>query len=109
MIELIYVVVAFGAGFWIGKMYVLYTLRKIIAKFIVTIDNEVDASVHKLRTEATPDSILLYNEQGGFVCQGKTIDELAALADKQNGIKYAAVMHDEKIVLFIDGVVKEAV
>ena len=31
------------------------------------------------------------------------------MADKYSGIKYAAVMHEEKIVIFMDGVVKETV
>ena len=46
-------------------------------------------------------------EANTFVCQGKTLDELASLAQKYKNIKYAIVLHDEEMLMFVDGNVKE--
>jgi hypothetical protein len=109
MIEPIYILIAFGVGFYIGKMYVVYRLRKIIAKFTDAVDKESLVEVYKLKTETISGSLFLYDELGEFICQGKTLAELAELANKYNGIKYAAVMHNDKVVVFIDGVIKDTV
>jgi len=105
----IYILFAFIVGFYVGRMYVLYQLRSIISKFTVAVDKESLVEVYKLKTETISGSLFLYDELGEFICQGKTLAELAELADKYNGIKYAAVMHNDKIVVFIDGVVKDTV
>jgi hypothetical protein len=109
--ELIDFGVVFLIGFVLGELYLSFRIRKVLEDMI---DDSVDeeetrVEVFKLKTDTTPDSILLYDEQGLFICQGKTIEELAVMADKYSGIKYAAVMHNEKIVMFIDGIVKETV
>jgi len=105
--------VVFLIGFVVGELYIGFRLRKVLEDMIEKSieDDEEDTLVElfKLKTEINADSILLYDEEGLFICQGKTIEELAVMADKYSGIKYAAVMHEEKIVIFMDGVVKETV
>jgi hypothetical protein len=49
----------------------------------------------------------LYNrEDKTFLCQAKSLDELATLSMKYNNVKYAAVMIGEEIYAFVDGKVK---
>lgn len=104
--------VVFLIGFVVGELYIGFRLRKVLEDMIEkSIEDEEETLVElfKLKTEINADSILLYDEEGLFICQGKTIEELAVLAEKYSGIKYAAVMHEEKIVIFMDGVVKETI
>jgi hypothetical protein len=42
-----------------------------------------------------------------FICQAKTIDELASLAMKYKNIKYAVVAHDDDMLMFVDGNVRD--
>lgn len=109
--ELIDFGIVFLFGFLVGELYLAFRIRKVLEDMIEESYDEEEATVEvfKLKTEVTSDSILLYDEQGLFICQGKTIEELAVMADKYSGIKYAAVLHDAKIVMFMDGVVKETV
>ena len=109
--ELIDFGVVFLIGFVLGELYLAFRIRKVLEDMIEeAYDEEEDTvEVFKLKTEVTNDSILLYDEQGLFICQGKTIEELAVMADKYSGIKYAAVMHDAKVVMFMNGIVKETV
>ena len=108
--ELIDFGVIFLIGFVLGELYLAFRIRKILEDMIEeSYDEEVQVEVFKLKTEMSSDSILLYDEQGLFICQGKTIEELAVMADKYSGIKYAAVMHNEKVVMFMNGIVKETV
>ena len=109
--ELIDFGVVFLIGFVLGELYLALRIRKVLEDMIEeAYDEEEDTvEVFKLKTEVTNDSILLYDEQGLFICQGKTIEELAVMADKYSGIKYAAVMHDAKVVMFMNGIVKETV
>ena len=48
-------------------------------------------------------------EDNTFICQGNSLDELASLAQKYNNIKYAVVLHDDNMLMFVDGAVKEKV
>jgi hypothetical protein len=109
--ELIDFGVVFLIGFVLGELYLAFRIRKVLEDMIEdsSDEEEIKVEVFKLKTDITPDSILLYDEQGLFICQGKTIEELAVMADKYSGIKYAAVMHNEKVVMFMNGVVKETV
>lgn len=109
--ELIDFGVVFLIGFVLGELYLSFRIRKVLEDMIEDSYDEEEETVEvfKLKTEIAPDSILLYDEQGLFICQGKTIEELAIMADQYSGIKYAAVLHDAKIVMFMDGVVKETV
>jgi hypothetical protein len=109
--ELVDFGIVFLIGFVIGELYLAFRIRHVLENMIEESyeEEETKVEVFKLKTEVTPDSILLYDEQGLFICQGKTIEELAVMADKYSGIKYAAVLHDAKVVMFMDGVVKETV
>jgi hypothetical protein len=96
----------------LGELYLSFRVRKVLEDMIdKSIEDEEDTLVElfKLKTVINADSILLYDEEALFICQGKTIEELAIMADKYSGIKYAAVMHEARIVMFMDGVVKETI
>ena len=41
-----------------------------------------------------------------FICQAKTLEELATLSLKYENVKYAAVLHGDNVVAFVNGEVK---
>lgn len=62
------------------------------------------AKLHKLKTEVHGDMIYLFDtEHDDFICQAKTIEELAKLAKDNKQIIGAVVTHNEKIFMFNDG------
>jgi len=53
---------------------------------------------------------LLYDrETNDFICQGKSLQQLAELSRKYKKIEYASVKHGEHFVAFIEGKVTEEV
>ena len=116
MLEILILLVVFGVGFYVGESVFAYRIRHLIYKeaknrgiIIGNPDIEDDKpSIAKLFIEKANDMMYLYEYEANiFICQGKTIDELASLAQKYNNIKYAVVQHNDDMLMFVDGVVKE--
>jgi hypothetical protein len=64
--------------------------------------------VSKLYVEKEQDTLYLYDhEEKEFVCQAKSMEELAKLALQYKKIKYAAVIDGEQTFMFVDGAVKQ--
>lgn len=118
MLELI----IFGLGFWLGYQIGIailsYKLRHLLYKeakkqgIVIPYENNVLEeeqlpSVSQLMVEKSNNILYLYNrEDETFVCQGSTLEELAVLAKEYKNIKYAAVLHDDDVVAFVDGKIK---
>lgn len=85
----------------INKLFNLMSLEKTsgIAK---------QPQVFKLFIEEEQNTLYLYEyEKKEFLCQAKTIIELATLAKERNNIVYAAVIYKDDCVMFVNGLVKE--
>jgi len=115
MLEIIILGFVFWMGYEIGLSVTAYRLRHLIYKEAkrVGLDKEIypdleeDPIVEQLYIEKTNDILYLYNrEDKSFLCQAKSLEELATLANKYNNVKYAAVMIGEEIYAFVDGKVK---
>ena len=115
MLEIIILGLVFWVGYEAGIAITAYRLRHLVYKearrigLVKEIDTELEETtiVEQLFVEKTNDILYLYNREGKtFVCQAKTLDELATLANRYNNIKYAAVMIGEEIYAFVDGKVK---
>lgn len=99
---------AFAIGFFLGEVYLAKRIRDVVEAIADAPDDDDEVvEVYKLKTTATPDSILLYDDQDMFICQGKTLAELASRCKEHSNIQFASVMHDNKIIIFMDGEVKE--
>ena len=112
--EILLLIVGLVVGYLIGEFYCLFRMRHIImdvaAKEGIYLDEEHKAKVievHKLRTHTIDDILYLYTDEEDFICQAKTLEELATLSQQYKNIKYAAVIHDDKVFTFINGVVTE--
>lgn len=117
MIEFLFIAFVFFLGYQLGGIVLSYKLRDIILREArkqgLNVDNSYvvndKADVYQLFIERVNDVLYLYErEKNTFICQAKTIDELAELANKNN-IKYAAVLHDNDVIAFIDGKIKTTV
>jgi len=116
--EILLLIVGLVVGYLIGEFYCLYRMRHIImdvaAKEGINIEAELDkiekakqavTEVYRLRIQKINDILYLYTDEEDFICQAKTIEELATLSQQYKNIKYAAVIHDDKVFTFINGVV----
>lgn len=118
MFEFLILLVVFGVGFFLGEATFIWRMRHLIYKeakaqgINIDVEDTVEdtkLNVAKLFIEKANDMMYLYDyEANTFVCQAKTIDELASLAQKYKNIKYAVVAHDDNMFMFIDGNVKES-
>lgn len=104
-------------GYQIGVTVATYSFRHLIhkeAKRLGLVDNngnitdkeDTDPVVSQLIVVKINSTLYLYDKNNSFICQGKTLDELASLAKQYKNIKYAAVLHDEDTYGFVDGTVK---
>jgi hypothetical protein len=115
MFEILILLVVFGVGFFVGETTFAYRIRHIIYKEAkmqgINIDSELEdttPNITKLFIEKANDILYLYDyEENTFICQAKTINELASLAQKYKNIKYAVVAQGDNMFTFIDGIVKE--
>jgi AAA+ ATPase superfamily predicted ATPase len=63
----------------------------------------------KLVIEKADNSLLLYDfEDKSFICQGKTVQELAKNSKEYGGVDIAVVVHDKEHYYFINGAIKDA-
>ena len=113
MLEIIIVGFIFWLGYQVGMSIMAYRLRDLINNevrrrgLVKNLDLEQTLFVEQLYVEKTNDTLYLYNrEDKSFLCQAKSLEELATLANKYNNVKYAAVMIGEEIYAFADGKVK---
>jgi hypothetical protein len=117
MIELIIFCLVFWLGYQIGYASLSYKLRHLLYKeakkqgivipYQGNVLEEQHPTVSQLMVEKANDILYLYNrEDDSFVCQASSIEELAKLAKEYKNIKYAAVLHDNDVVAFVDGKIK---
>ena len=118
MLELIILLVVFFIGYQVGVSVFAYRIRHILYKEARSrgIDIKAEAldleetkpTVAKLFIEKANDVMYLYDHDANtFICQAKTIDELASLARNYKNIKYAVVAHDDDMLMFVDGNVRD--
>lgn len=81
--------------------------RGLTTKADTDLFEDTSPTIFKLWVERSQDILYLYDyDENTFVCQAKTVEELAKLALEYKNIKYAAVIMDDKPLVFVDGVVK---
>jgi hypothetical protein len=116
MFEFLILVIVAVIGYNIGLSVTAYRLRYLIHKEArrlgldnsddISVYDEADPEVVQCVVEKANDTLYLYHKDNSFICQGKTLDELAKLAKQYKNIKYAAVIHNEDTYGFVDGIVK---
>ena len=116
MIDLIIIAFVFYVGYNIGQMVLSWQLRDLIVKeakkegfkidseYNIIEDPDDKPNVFQLFVEKSNDILYLYDrDKNNFICQAKTMEELASLSLKYKNIKYAAVLHGNDVVAFVNG------
>jgi len=116
MLELIILCLVFWLGYQTGFAILSHRLRHLLYKeakkqgIVIPYQDkllEEEPTVSQLMVEKSNNILYLYNrEDETFVCQGSSLEELAVLAKEYKNIKYAAVLHEDDVVAFVDGKIK---
>ena len=102
------IILILALGWVMGEFYAMYKLRKNLRSYLII--EETKPVVFKLETELVDNIILLYDrETKDFICQGKSLEQLAQLSREYKKIEYATVKHGDYFVAFIEGKVTEKV
>lgn len=117
---LLIIVLVFILGFKLGYGFYEFKINSFVNKLtnhanveMTENNNTTQLIIHpvaSLYTEKVGESFLLFDEDTDtFVCQAKTVEELAKMCQQYNDISYATVVHDDKVLMFIDGAIMENV
>jgi hypothetical protein len=119
MFELLILAAGVYVGYHLGQMVLSWQLRDLIfkearkegiridANYNIIGDNDEKHTVLQLFVETSNDTLYLYErDKDRFICQAKTLEELATLSLRYGNIKYAAVLHGDTVVAFVNGEVK---
>lgn len=125
MFEFLFLVQVFFLGWFCHSFYLAYKLRKIIKRIaeendltLEQINSIIDNTQHGdnkvkvvsapiLFTESAENTIMLYSkETGTFMCQAKTVEDLADNLYKFNKVKFALIQHGNEEFWFVEGKVK---
>lgn len=115
--ELLLLLIVGLIGYFVGYATVIWKLRNFIKDAAIkeglkinedfTVAKEVNP-VRKLEVEQVGDILYLYDrESKDFICQAATVDELAKMSKDYKNIALAAVVHKNKVFMFINGNSKE--
>lgn len=105
-------------GIVIGSVYTVYKLQQELKRAMVEVlsnidktqideNSKLDTEFPNLFTEESNNSILLFDKDSDtFICQAKSINELATLAKTYKNITLASVQHNGVVIYFVDGKVE---
>ena len=109
-------------GFVLGELFTSFKFVRILKKMAedegIDIEKELEKrknvaeemvnQIARLEVEEHNSVLYLYHrESREFVCQGKTLEELATLAKQYKNIAGAVVLHNDKVFMFMNGTAKE--
>lgn len=118
--EIILLLLSGFIGYIIGYSSVVWKLRNFIKDAAMeeglkvnddfTVAKKETNAVRKLEIDQVGDILYLYDrESRDFICQGKTVEELAKFSKDYNNIGLAAVIHKNKVFMFVNGLSREYV
>ena len=115
---LITICFVFYLGYLVGSSVTYYRLSRIFVKLAESLGVNLEEELNKIRivherakvsvpyleTEVHGDMIYLFDkERNDFICQAKSIEELAKLAKEIKQINDAVVVHGDKVFMFSNG------
>jgi len=112
--ELLDLLLAFSIGWYAGQMYLSWQIKKKMDKVCESLGIDINKynlediteikvnRVPNMFTEYEGNSVYLYNkDNGNFVCQGNTLEDLARTVNKE--YTAAIVFDKEQKIIFHDG------
>jgi hypothetical protein len=114
---LIFLGCIFIIGFFVGQIYsnmiTAYKIRQIFKTHNVELkvnelEEKLNNSIFELEVEKFENQLYLYTcNDRSFICQGKSLEELAKLCKEYKNIDIAEVQHENKFFLFNNGKIEE--
>lgn len=117
--SLLLLAIVFYFGYIVGEAVAMYRLHRVMRNLAESMGIDVDKELERiqkevaevkvvqianLKTETHGDMIYLFDkEHDDFICQAKSVDELAKLAKEIKNIDKALVHHNDKKFIFVDG------
>lgn len=108
--DIIYIVFGIIIGWVVGRMHMIYQLRNVIGflknhHMISFIDEEEEESnpTPYYRVETHGSNLYLFDKKDVFICQAKSIEDLAKSFYNSLLIKKALIKHNEEIIFFKEG------
>jgi hypothetical protein len=106
MFDILIIVCVICVAYYIGKIVAMIRIQNAVLNHILK-EQTPTTQVFELKVENFESMLYLYDYQNNFICQANTVDELAKLSQQYNKINYAAVIHNDKIFTFVNGVASE--
>jgi hypothetical protein len=106
MFDILIIVCVIGVAYHIGRIVAMIRIQNAVLNHMMKEQAPV-TEVFELKVENFESMLYLYDDQNNFICQANTVDELAKLSQQYKQINYAAVMHNDKIFTFVNGVASE--
>ena len=119
MDALIIIAIVFYLGYIVGEAVAMYRLHRVMRNLAESMGINVEQELAKMKedifdvkvvklinleTETHGDMIYLFDkEHNDFICQAKSVEELAQLAKEVKKIDKALVYHNDKKFIFVDG------
>ena len=117
MDALIIIAIVFYLGYIVGEAVAMYRLHRVMRNLAESMGINVEQELAKMKedisdvkvvklinleTETHGDMIYLFDkEHNDFICQAKSVEELAQLAKEVKKIDKALVHHNDKKFIFI--------
>ena len=99
------ILVSFIIGWFLGELSIVYRFRERFEKELEE-KSEEPLSVSLYTLEQMNDSYFLYNKEGSFVCQAKTMEELSIPLSKVTKIA-GIIGPSDKLFWFENGCIKD--
>lgn len=98
----------FAIGDFCATLRFSWKVQKLVKESKILLENikkeEITYNVFELETEKVEDQLYLYTrDTKSFICQGKTLEELATLSLKYKNIDHAEVRHGNEFFMFDNG------
>ena len=106
MLDIIIIICVICVAYHIGSVVAMIRIQNAVLNHMMK-EQAPATEVFKLKVENFESMLYLYDDENNFICQANTVDELAKLSQQYNKINYAAVMHNDKIFTFVNGVASE--
>jgi hypothetical protein len=111
--DLVFIIFIFFIGFHAGELMLGLRIREAVRRAAkkegIELEEDEKSTVRKLIVEKENHALFLYDfDNKSFICQGKTVEELAVKAKEYKSIEFAAVLHDKECLFFVDGIVKSS-
>ena len=108
MLDILLIISLVCLGYQLGKFVTILKISdEIVQNILKDKPESATREVHKLRVEKVGSILYLYDDKNNFICQASTLAELAKLSQQYKNIDYAAVIHNDKVFTFVNGVSSE--